>query len=93
MEDEKGKTVKVDVLLEHVEGENGWTASVPLIDYCMAVGDTADKAQGAIVPEIQYFIKQDPDGKLMKRLQTSTEHRLISVDITLNLFDPSKLNA
>ncbi len=55
------ETIRVTVLLEHHGRDEGWTAHVPLIEHCLAEGPTPEQATRAILPEIEYFVKHQPD--------------------------------
>lgn len=52
--------IKVDILLEHYEGEENWTARVPLLENCLAEGSTPQEASKAIIPELEYFTHNQP---------------------------------
>lgn len=72
--------MKVAVLLEHHFGEL-WTAMVPLIEGCLAEGETAEMATQAIVPEIEDFLKRFP--QLRKVVAEHPEFLLTEVEVNL----------
>lgn len=72
--------LKVDVLLEHHEGEN-WTATTPLIKGCLAEEETPEEALETIKGVIPEFIEQDPE--LLDILNPRPEFRLAEVAINI----------
>lgn len=77
----EAKEIKVTVLLEHYEGEENWTATVPLIKNCLAEGSTPEEASQAVMPEIEYFVDCQPE--LLERLERQPEFRLATVDFVV----------
>lgn len=73
------REIDVDVLLEHYEGEESWTATVPLIDNCVAEGLTREQAKAAVKPQIEYFIRTQPE--LLEDLEMNPEFELAKVTI------------
>lgn len=75
------KELEVTVLTEHHEGEKYWSASVPLIEGCLAEGKTPQEAAQNIIPEIKYFIEHYPN--LVEDLKKEPEFELINVKTLL----------
>lgn len=71
--------MKVAVLLEHHQGDEMWTARVPLVDGCLAEGASQGAARLAIIPELQYFLKRDP--ALLQALKNPPELVLTTINL------------
>lgn len=55
--------IKVTILLEHHQGDVGWTSRVPLIENCFSEGPTPEEAVENVKSEIAYFVKRHPELK------------------------------
>lgn len=77
---EQSKEIKVTVLLEHHEGEEYWSASVPLINGCFADGRTPEEATKAVTSEIRDWIRSNPD--LLNVLEK--QPRFLITEVTLS---------
>lgn len=79
MTGETEKSIKVTVLLEYYQGEKDWTASVPLINGCLADGPTPETATMAVQKEIDLFIQNDPN--ILETLRSQPEFRITEIEI------------
>ncbi|MBI4084820.1 MAG: hypothetical protein HY431_02840 [Candidatus Levybacteria bacterium] len=75
------ENIKVAVLLEHYEGEENWTASIPVIPGCLAEAPTPEAAAQAIIPEIEFFTSNDPAA--LEAVQQQPEFLLTEVEIPI----------
>lgn len=75
------KEIRIPVLLEHYEGEEAWTATVPQIDRCLAEGADKEEAKGKIVRQIQDFIDDDP--ALLQDLDNVPEMEIEYVNVPI----------
>jgi len=76
-----GKTeVKVTVLLEHHEGDQNWTAHVPLIPGALEEGSTPDEAAQNVIPVVKDLAN---DSLVLEDLKTQPEFQLREVTIQI----------
>ena len=75
------KEINITVLLEHHKEDKMWTSHTPLIEGCLAEGSNREEATKAIVPEIQYFLKRNPE--IIESLENPPEFQLSSVNIQI----------
>lgn len=73
--------IPVTILVEHFEGDENWTAVVPLIEGCQAEGSTPEEAAQEIIPLIKDFVHNDPERKVY--LEAKPEFRLLEIRVDL----------
>lgn len=80
--------IEVTVLLEHYEGDEYWSASVPAIEGCVVDVKSPEEVSGVIIPEIEYFVKRDPS--LLENLNQKPRYMLQEIHFSLN--NPSSIS-